>query len=298
MFDITVEWTRFTNSTPPLISKDAPYIEMDVTIIPDWNKSVYLTWEPPQALDAGIGDDVVYTVYYSESEYGPFTSLMAQPTSDLSFFTTWQIQSSKVFEQFFTIECLFSDGRRYRSYPETPAKLLSKWHRLRHKDIIRREAILLDKFTGVESIIWNPKYSGKRCPECWDPVHLKVMDDNCETCYGRSYEGGFDTGMLTKLQYSGIDPQSHVSYQGRTEPIQLSAWTIPFPMIMPDAIILRMPDRRVFIVEGHQGSTEMLTNLQRQFVVLKELSRSAIENRLFDREDVVSIPLRKPHVHH
>lgn len=301
MFDINVGWTHFTNTentqiiTP--IEDILGYIEMSVTIVPDWNVSVYMEWEPPIHPLPGILPDPVYMIYYSESELGPFTKLSTQPIHDLSFFTTWQIQDSKVFEQYFTIECIWENGDVYRSHPLIPSAGLPKWHRLRQRDIFRREAILLDKFVGADTIIWNPKYTGKRCPECWDFTHLKIINDHCEACYGRGYEGGFDTGMRTKLQYSSIDPLSMIQYQGRVEPITISAWTISFPLIHPDAILTRMGDRRIFIVEGHQGSTEMLTNMQRQNVVLKELSRDSIENKLFNNPNFIEIMMRKPHVH-
>jgi hypothetical protein len=58
-----------------------------------------------------------------------------------------------------------------------------------------------------------------------------------------------------------------------------------------------MGDRRVFIIDGHQGSTEMLTNTQRQNVVLKELGRDAVENKLFNNPNVIDVMPRKPHIH-
>lgn len=295
-----VNWQRFAYGTPVELKPlgedigEAEYFDMDVTIIPDWNTSVYLEWVPPQELAAGAK----YVIYYSESELGPFTSLNEQPTSDTSYFTTWQVQDSKVYEQYFTIELITDDGRYYRSYPKYPGVAMSKWHMLRHRDIIRREAILLDRFTGVETVVFNRKRRGLRCTECWDPLHEKVTKEHCDTCYGVSYEGGYDTGMRTKLQYSSIDPQSTFSYQGKEENIMLSAWGLPFPLLHPGSIILRVGDRRVFRVEAHQGSTEMLTNVQRQNVVLKELSRDSIENKLFNREDITDVPVRSPHVHH
>ena len=294
MFDINVNWTHFTPHIDPKISDKFEYIEMHVTVIPDWNVSVYLEWEP---LDV-VGDDPLYTVYYSEAELGPFMQLSPQPTSNLSFFTTWQIQDSRVFEQFFTIETRYSDGRIFRSKPKTPGNSLPKWHRMRYKDIIRRERILLEKFVGIDTIVFNPKYHGKRCEHCWDKKHLKITEDHCEYCYGQGYEGEYDTGIRTLFQYSSIDAQSNIGYQGRVESITITAWTVPFPVIHPDAILLRMNDRRAFSVQGHQGSTEILTSMQRQNVVIRELGRDAIENRLFNNKDVLDIWPRKLHVHH
>ena len=295
-----VTWQRFTYGDPIDLrpigdgADDAEYFEMDMVVVPDWNVSVYLEWIPPEDLSVGAQ----YRVFYSESEAGPFTQLTEQPITDTSYFTTFQVQDSKVYEQYFTIELIAEDGKRYRSYPKTPQHNLSKWHILRHKDIIRREAILLEKFVGADTVIFTRKWRGRRCPVCWDETHKKVMDDHCESCYGTSYENGYDTGMRTKLQYTSIDPQNNFTYNGTQEPVTISAWGLPFPLLHPDAIVCRMDDRKIFRVEGHQGSTEMLTNMQRQNVILRELGRDSIETKLFHREDIIDIPLRTPHVHH
>lgn len=296
---VDVTWKNFAYGRPVELTpvgdsvEDAEYFEMQVSVIPDWNTSVYLEWIPPEELAVGA----VYMVYYSESELGPFTTLTEQPIIDTTYFTTWQVQDSKVYEQYFTIELITPDGKHYRSYPKYPGHTMSKWHMLRHRDIIRREAILLDKFAGVETIVCTRKWRGLRCKECWDPVHERVIGDHCESCYNTSYEGGYDTGMRTKLQYTSVDPQSNFSYQGTEEPIMISAWGLPFPLLHPGSILLRTGDRRVFRVEAHQGSTEMLTNIQRQNVVLRELGRDAVENKLFNRDDTIDIPVRVPHVH-
>lgn len=287
-------------SVLPLITPvtgNVKYIEMDVNVVPDWNVSVYLEWVEPSPPDPGVGD-ISYMVYCSTSELGPFTQLTQQPITDTRFFTYHQIQDSKIYEQYFTIECLYTDGRIYRSIPQSPAVALSRWHQLRHKDIIRREAILLDKFAGVDVTVYTRKWSGLRCRECWDPVNLKINKDHCESCYGIGFEGGYDTGMNTKMQFTSIDQQSAFTYNGVNEPTTISAWALPFPLIHVHAILLRRSDRKLFKVIGHQGSTEMLTNMQRQNFVIKELSRDSVENKLFNRTDTINVMPRKPHVHH
>lgn len=290
-------WQRFSPLAAIVpLREDFEYVEMTVNIVPDWNVSMYIEWEPPVKPEGVLGDPV-YTVYYSESEEGPYLQLTKTPITDMQFFIKWQIQDSKVFEQHIVIQSEFPDGTVLRSRPRHPSIQLPKWHILRQKDIFRREKILLQKFVGVESIIWNPKYTGKRCPECWDTTHLKITNDHCEVCYGKGFEGGYDTGMRTMMQYSSIDLQSRVSYQGRVEPNTLSAWTVAYPMIHPDAIVLRTGDRRVFSVDSHQGSTEMRTNLQRQTVILKELGRDSIENKLFGNTNYIDVMPVVPHIH-
>lgn len=295
-----VLWTKFTHKQTdylePLID-DVPYVDMTVRIVPDWNTSVFLDWDPIVPPDDGTGTPA-YSVYSSESELGPFTKITQQPITDTSFLTDYQINDSKVYEQYFTVEVEYSDGRRYRSYPATPSQMLPKWHLLRQRDMIRREKILLRKFSGSSAIIYTPKRHGLRCKTCYDPIHEKIMDDHCTECYGTSFEGGYNTGMRTLMQFSSIDPQQTHTYYGESEQIAISAWTINYPLIHPNAIVLREADRRVFKCEGHQGSTEMLTNMQRQNVILRELSRDSIENQLFNKGDAIDVMTQVNHIHH
>lgn len=294
MFNLSwnVDWTSFTYSPTSHIDGVTSYSNMEVKIIPDWKKSVYIEWFP-----SGNEENVLYNVYSSESEGGPFTKVTAQPISDTMYITDFQINDSKVYEQFFTIETILSDGTKSRTYAASPSRLLPKWHLLRQRDIIRREALLLDKFVGAETIIFVKKRHGTRCSECWDPIHKKVMKDHCEVCYGTSYEGGYHTGMRTKMQYSSIDNVSRYSYQGLVEPINISAWCLPYPLIYSNTILLRLNDRKIFRVNGSQGSTELLTTVQRQNMSITELSRDSVENRLFDRTDIIDAFPREMHVH-
>ncbi len=271
MHEIT--WQNFLHKE---VSVTPKYSDMSVTVRPDWRESIYIEWDPVE--------DSKYVVYSSDTEVGPFRKLTAQPIEDNFLFSRDARQDRKAYDEYFTVEVI--GPTTYRSYPVSPSVDLPRWHILRQKEIFRRELILLRKFVGVQTIIFTPRIRGTRCPECWSHEHEKVMDDHCTTCFGTSYKGGYNTGMETLMQYSSIDPVMQKSYQGNVEPVTVTGWTIGYPLIHPHAMILRVPDRKIFRVEGHQGSTELLTTTQRQTVVLRELHRDAIEYELFEKETV------------
>jgi hypothetical protein len=281
----------------------AEFVRMSVRVVPDWKRSVYLEWIPPTHPSGVDPGDPMFMVYSSDSELGPFRTVTAEPILDPFYTTSYTNQDRKTYEEYFTIEVIWPDKVSVKSYPQTagymfPDTKMGRIQNKQHLDIMRREAILLDKFAvGMSTVVCTPKIWGERCKVCWDPVYKKVMDDQCETCYGTGYEGGYNTGMRTKIAYGSIDPQMTYTYFGEFEPTTISAWTIAFPLLNPHAILLREADRRAFRIEGHQGSTEFGINMQRQNVIIKELNRDAIEYQLFNRTDVQDIPLRQPHVH-
>lgn len=274
-----VSWNYFTSKSEVF---EPDFRDFNIKMVPTWGRDVFLEWE-----DLGKS----YNVYSCDTESGPYQKLTAVPITQ-NFYRAPSRQDRKAYEELFMVEVV----GEFKSKPIAPGVVLPKFHFLRQKDIIRREAILLDKFVGVDSIIFTPKIRGNRCPHCWDPRLNKVVKDHCEHCYGTSFEGGYHIGAKTKLSYAPIDPVMQASYIGNQEDIMTSAWGLNYPLIQPHAMVLRLPDRRVFRVEGHRGSTEMLTTMQRQTVALKELSKDRVEYKLFEAQyqDVFK---REPHKH-
>ena len=289
---LSINWNTFV---PKVKRIESPIVEdIQVTLVPDWNTSMYISWEVPDTL--GVGEPL-FNIYASSSQEGPFVKITEDSILDNQYVTNWTNQDSKVYEEYFTVEISYTDGTIYRSHPATPSVNLPRFHILRYRDIIRREAILLDKFVGVDTVVYVPKTYGLRCTECYDTVHQKLMHDHCSTCYGTGFQGGYNTGMLTKISYSPRDPNIENTYYGDAEPITITAWTIPYPYIPPRAILIRTGDRKAFRVESHRGTTEMLTIPQKQSLILRELSRDAIENSLIDIDDSIPVLVRDDHVH-
>lgn len=298
MFTDNVSWKKFTKDVVDYIDpvdSAAEFVDMNVTITPDWNVSVQISWEP---YSGGPAEKVEYMVYCAQSEAGPYTRITAQPIEDTFYLTDYAIQDSKIYEQYFIVECLYANGEKFKSWPSTPSQPLNRWHTLRYRDISRRERILLEKFVGIETRVFVPKHGTLRCKDCWDTFAKRVLNDHCETCYGTSYEGGYNRGMRMLLQYTSVDPQHQAGYQGSVEPVRISAWTTPIPIVPPHSILLRVPDRKAFRVEAHQGSTEYHTNMMRQSLIIDELAKGRVEYKLFGETDIVDLTPYKPHVHH
>jgi hypothetical protein len=275
---VKIDWQYFI--TGEVIDKPT-FSNITVKVTPSWGSTSFIEWE-----DFGGP----YTVYSMDSEGGPYRKLTAIPITD-TFYVAPCLQDRKFYDELFIVE-----GQGVFTTPVGPSQQLSRFHWLRWRDIIRRESILLKKFVGVDSVVFTPKIRGPRCSECWDDNTKRTTKDHCRTCYGTSYEGGYHTGMLTKISFGPIDPSMQADYIGNREDIMSSAWTIPYPSLQPHAIVLRLSDRKVFRVEGHRGSTEMLTTVQHQSVVLKELGKNHVENLLFDLP-YVDLFNYKEHVH-
>jgi hypothetical protein len=152
---------------------------------------------------------------------------------------------------------------------------------IRAAEITRRETILLDKFVGVDSLIFRKKYFGQRCPNCYNEDIEKVTKDHCLTCLGTSFIGGYFPGMLTKMCYEISPNNTQLTYLGKLETNQTSAWTISSPALMTHDLILRIPDYSLFRIESI-NQTELQTVQVRQVVQITELSKNSVEMNLIN----------------
>ncbi len=146
-------------------------------------------------------------------------------------------------------------------------------------DLTRREWIFLRKLSGVPVLIFKRKVSGKRCPVCWDYRYQKMMSDHCDSCYNTSFAGGYYDPVYSLAQFDPLVKSELETQVGRTEPSELRAWTINFPIINPKDLIYRIPDGRMFVVNAIEN-TEMQSTVVRQILTIQELDKEMIEYHL------------------
>jgi len=127
-----------------------------------------------------------------------------------------------------------------------------------------------------------------RCPECWDNVNKLIRKEKCLTCYGTSYQGGYYKGISTMFQFDNEPNKEQIlAQEGVMEPADTTAWTIAYPEINVNDLILRLDDFRVFRVQGVQN-TSLRSFTIRQMVRMSHLPMTNIEYKLFEREGILN----------
>lgn len=263
--------------TLPLGAATAASDNFSVVFSPKWYNETGVEWEVPA--DWG---SVTYNLYSAPNEEGPFTKLNTVPFSNPFYYDNTTRSFSKYNNTFYIIEAIFPSGQTVQSSSLTVNNTNTPWVRLRREEVTRREWLLLRKFVGVKTYLFKKKSSGARCPDCWNPDSMRIMNDKCPTCLGTSWDGGYWDPIETLFQY-GITPNDAVNdYRGVVEPNQIQAWTINVPIVHDFDIVVRYPDVRVYRVERVEP-TELQTVTVRQPMVLAELSKESIEFSLLDR---------------
>jgi hypothetical protein len=254
----------------------APSKSISITLYPRWYKHVIVEWSVPA--DWGR---CIFNVLFSPSESGPFKQLNGSPINGNHLKDVDTQEYSKISKAYYVVEAILLDKGNavLRSAPATWETSQSNWVQLRSQEIQRREYVLLSKFTGSKSYIFRRKSYGERCPDCWNPNVEKAMKDNCPTCIGTTFKGGYFLPYNTYVQFDPSPDSNVKTYFGKFEPVQIAAWTVSIPRVFPDDIVVRDGNWDLFRVDNI-AQTELQGRTVRQMLQLTELSKNSIEFEL------------------
>jgi hypothetical protein len=276
---VSLPWILSTAKPPLDLSSSSENGNVKVTLYPQWFRHITLEWAVPPAWG-----NCVFNVYFSQTEDGPFEKLNTMAIDSYYFTDTTTKEYSKVRKGYYIVEAILLDkgNAALRSEPTTWNTYQRKWVTIRANEIQRRENWLLTHFTGVKTYLFKKKSYGKRCPKCWSNRTESVTDDHCPVCLGTSWEGGFFPPVPIYLQYETTPKQVDYQYFGKLEPNQIGAWTISFPALMEEDVVIRVGDWAAYKV-GPVTPTELQGNTVRQMIVLNRLAKGDVENRLVQR---------------
>ena len=251
-----------------------------VKLYPSWYEQIAIEWSVP--VEFG---NCVFNVYSSQTSDGPFEKVNQTPITGTFLLSTDFKEYSKFHNSYYIVEAILLDKGNVtiQSNPTSWATYQRNWVTLRSIEIQRREYILLTKFAGIKSYLFRKKNYGQRCTKCFDYLSNQVTDDNCPTCFGTSFEGGFFAPCPVYVQYETTPNNREKTYFGNLEQNEIGAWTIAYPDFTPDDILVRTGDWNVYSV-GRILPTELQGNTVRQVVSLVQLSKIDVEYKLINKQ--------------
>lgn len=245
-------------------------------------------WEiAPTTLDV---QEYEFYVERSEAEAGPF-HVIAGPLIDRYF-----VRDNAV--------PLISNNRTifYRvrvRHPMTGKEVTSptvdRWgtQDLIAAEIIRVETLLFTEFAGVLCWIFPVRTFGQRCPQCWDDVLGKRLDDSCATCYGTGFSGGYHYPMEFWAQLDESEMTENIAQHGH-EQQRLCTFRCPAsPDITPMSILIDHKNRRFRVISV--GGTSKGGVSVRQEIRAVLLQPGSIEDAIplqVDAERLQTVPWR------
>lgn len=251
-----------------------------VTVYPVWYEHVVVQWEIPADWGACL-----FNVYFSPTENQEDFELLNQTPLNATYLQDIEtLEFRKFHRAYYIVEAILTNQNdvRIKSLPSTWDNFQNKWVALRSHEIQRREYLLLSRFAGTKAYAFRKKNYGARCPICWSYLAEKVIMDHCTECMGTSWDGGYFEAAPCFVQFDASPQANLKQYIGILEANQIGAWTISYPELHPDDIVIRTGSWEVYRIE-QVIPTELQGNTVRQMLKLTQLAKGDVENNLVDR---------------
>ena len=279
-FDVVASY--FVTKSTYSVGQATISTDIAVTIYPSWMKEVRLSWNIPVEWGAAT-----FNVYESASSQSGFTKSNTQPIQGNSWIDRETDQDSTLRVDYYIVEAVLSTGVIYRSPLVYLKGSQTTFASIRAKEISRRESFMLKKYMGIPAVLFKRKTYGRRCSECWSKKHEKIMKNNCPTCIGTSFEGGYFEGIMSYFQFDPKSRSLQYTHIGKLESNHSSCWTTSLPVMDEFDILIRLYDFKVFNI-AQVRQTEIQGVTLRQIAALVELSHNAPEFKLIQKHGLMN----------
>lgn len=101
----------------------------------------------------------------------------------------------------------------------TYSDIVDRWGKedLIAAEIVRLETLLFTEFAGTLSWLFPRRTFGQRCPQCFDDVLGKRLDDSCPTCFGTAFSGGYHYPIEFWAQLDESEHAENVAIHGHEQ---------------------------------------------------------------------------------
>lgn len=271
------------NSGPLGSSADAVLDKnIALSFYPDWYKDVDISWTIPEQLQ---WENPTFEVYRSPTPDGVFEKVSGDaPISEMFLLLDKsQLRESKFTRDHYKVRVITQFGGIYESTPQTISPRMGDWQRIQKNEINRREMILLTKFTGQRFIVMRKIRHGIHCQRCWDELTKTIVRPDCESCFGTGYERGYLPHFPIWAQADSLTKSSSSSYFGKFEGADLGGWSISFPELEPEDLLVRLSDNVVFSINPI-NNTSLQSETVRQVFTMSMMTKEDIASKILLRE--------------
>lgn len=146
-------------------------------------------------------------------------------------------------------------------------------------EMIRLEnAVLLPEFAGTKFWIFPRKTFGQRCPNCYDEVLQKKLNERCTTCWGTSFAGGYHYPVEFWGQMDMAQQAEQVTIEDHKQPKSARLRMGPSPGAKPLDLVIDHKNFRYKIVSV--SGTTLNGVAVRQDLQLVQLQKGSIEDKI------------------
>lgn len=152
-------------------------------------------------------------------------------------------------------------------------------------EIISLESMLFQEFIGTIAWLFPRRTFGQRCPQCWDSVLGKRIDDSCPVCFGTGFSGGYHYPIEFYPQFDKAPRVDQVATHDHHQQTILGMRCQASPRLSPFDLLIDHKNQRYRVISA--ASTSRLgvdVHQEAQVIVLQPGSiEDAIELKVDHR---------------
>ncbi|MFA7709482.1 MAG: hypothetical protein WCY30_00080 [Candidatus Neomarinimicrobiota bacterium] len=134
--------------------------------------------------------------------------------------------------------------------------------------------------SGIKSYYFRRIKMGLNCVHCWDKELRKSVDQNCPYCKGTGVGYGYSEPVEFYMMYPGDSPAIIDTGAIKYNILTPRSWTIGYPRLYPNDVVMRDIDKEMFIVGPSVELTTKQMFIVRQAVILQAIERGSVEVQL------------------
>jgi len=154
-------------------------------------------------------------------------------------------------------------------------------------EIIRLETMLFQEFVGTVGWLFPRRTFGQRCPQCWDEVLQKRIDDQCPTCFGTGFSGGYHYPIQFFAQVDESEMTEQATVHDHNQQRMFRFRCPASPEVRPMDLFIDSHNRRMRVVRVG-GTTRLLVTVHQEIDAVA-LQPGSIEDSVplhVDEEDL------------
>jgi hypothetical protein len=139
------------------------------------------------------------------------------------------------------------------------------------------EKIVLSRVAGMQLVLLKKRRWGERCPVCYDKLTRAVTREQCPTCYGTSFTGGYWNPVLTVGRvYPPQAIAASTAVPGKVETDKHNIQLLDIPLMQDDDLVVEIATNNRYIVE-RQAQTEIVRKPVHQVVTTSLIAHACVE---------------------
>ena len=138
----------------------------------------------------------------SSTEHGPWENLVASPVATYSMSEVGPKRLSFQENIFFRLKVLNGSTIVLTSTARAPGERMNGHHLAIYREMVRREALQLDRYNGKIGLFFRRIVYGTPCSSCVDETLGETSSNECASCFGTGLDGGYYPPVAIKVDWS------------------------------------------------------------------------------------------------